>query len=300
MTNEKAKTLIEKITNRGVSNLERCSVGLANYVFAVTFDNEEKLILRCSTEKNAYDASVCWLKKLSEINVPVPQVLKSGEYNQYSYMLISFIHGEDLCNVYSQLTDNQKKELAKDLISIQRKVARLERNVPCDWTWNNFIDEMISRSSERISQNGYFDLAKVQMLKVLRTELQDYFDSVKPVPFLDDVSTKNVMIHNGKLSGVIDIDYMEYGDVLSVVALTRIALLNMNLDTKYIDYLLAELNPSQIEMKAFKFYSLLFCVDFMGERGMQFLDKVVPVDEQIISRLNRIFDDLLNEYCLVE
>ncbi len=74
--------------------------------------------------------------------------------------------------------------------------------------------------------------------------------------------------------------------MLTFAALTRVALLNMDLDTKYVDYLLDEIHPNAIEYKAFVFYCLLYCVDFMGERGMQFLDKEIPVNEGIVKRLN--------------
>ncbi len=40
------------------------------------------------------------------------------------------------------------------------------------------------------------------------------------------------------------------------------------------------------------FYTLMYCVDFMGERGMQFTDKTIEVNEQIINRLNNIYDML--------
>lgn len=34
----------------------------------------------------------------------------------------------------------------------------------------------------------------------------------------------------------------------------------------------------------------------MGEIGMQFLDKTIPVNENIIERLNDIFDFLMEEW----
>ncbi|RHR11471.1 hypothetical protein DWX49_18605 [Blautia sp. AF19-34] len=89
---------------------------------------------------------------------------------------------------------------------------------------------------------------------------------------------------------------MGFGDMLTFVALTRVSLLNMDLDTKYIDYLLDEIRPNTIEYKAFIFYCLIYCVDFMGEIGMQFLDKTIPVNENIIERLNDIFDFLMEEW----
>ena len=40
----------------------------------------------------------------------------------------------------------------------------------------------------------------------------------------------------------------------------------------------------------------MYGADFMGERGMQFLDKKVSVNESIIKRLNDIFDSLVEEW----
>ena len=63
---------------------------------------------------------------------------------------------------------------------------------------------------------------------------------------------------------------MGIGDKLTFVALTNIALLNMECDTDYVDYILEEMQLNETEKKAFFFYSLLYCVDFMGERAPRF------------------------------
>ena len=89
-------------------------------------------------------------------------------------------------------------------------------------------------------------------------------DRVRPIPYLDDISTNNLLIYEGKLSGVIDIDWMGFGDMLTFAAMTKVALLNMDLDIKYVDYLLDEFHPNAIEYRAFVFYCLMYCVDFMG------------------------------------
>ena len=74
------------------------------------------------------------------------------------------------------------------------------------------------------------------------------------------------------------------------------ALLDMEYDTDYIKYILDEMQLSDIQKKAFLFYTLMFCVDFMGERGMQFMDKFVEVKKQVIDRLNSIYDSLWDEW----
>lgn len=71
-----------------------------------------------------------------------------------------------------------------------------------------------------------------------------------------------------RISGIIDIDWIGIGDKLTYVAMTNMALLNMECDTDYVKYILDEMLLNDIQKKAFLFYTLMFCVDFMGERGI--------------------------------
>ncbi len=294
-----AIAIFENNIKRSVVQIERCGVGIANYVFIVSTANE-KFILRCSKDENAYKDTVYWLNRLSVCEIPIPIVLSEGKYKDYSYLILPYIRGDDIGNVYCKLNDSEKKQIAKEVVKIQRKVSRLDIRVDEEWTWNCFVDEMLNRAEERIKRKNYFDFNKIYIIKKLQQEIQEYLDKVPAVPYLDDISTKNLLIYEGNVSGVIDVDWIGFGDMLTFVAMTRVALLNMDLDTKYIDYLLDEIHPNMIEYKVFIFYCLIYCVDFMGERGMQFLDKTIPVNENIIKRLNDIFDFLMeewNKYC---
>ncbi len=295
MEYEEAIMIFESSMKKRVVQIERCSVGIANYVFAVS-TGAEKFILRCSKEEDAYKAAVYWLSKLSVCEIPVPIVLSKGTYGDYSYLILSYIPGDDIGNVYHKLNDSEKKQIAREVVEIQRKVSGIDISVDEEWTWNSFIDELLNRADERMKRKHYFDIEKIHIIKNMQQEIKGYLDAVRPTPYLDDISTKNLLIYEGAVSAVIDIDWIGLGDILTFVALTKVALLNMNLDTRYIDHLLDEIYPSKIEYKAFVFYCLLYCVDFMGERGMQFLDKKIPVNESIIKRLNDIFDILMEEW----
>ncbi len=292
---EEAIMIFENSMKKRVVQIERCSVGIANYVFAVS-TGAEKFILRCSKEEDAYKAAVHWLSKLSVCGIPVPIVLSKGKYGDYSYLILSYIPGDDIGNVYHKLNDSEKKQIAREVVEIQRKVSGIDISVDEEWTWSSFIDELLNRAEERIKRKHYFDIEKIHIIKKMQQEIKGYLGAVRPTPYLDDISTKNLLIYEGAVSGVIDIDWIGVGDILTFVALTKVSLLNMNLDTRYIDHLLDEIHPSTIEYKAFVFYCLLYCVDFMGERGMQFLDKKIPVNESIIKRLNDIFDILMEEW----
>lgn len=276
--------------------VERCAVGLANYVYIVALEGA-RYIVRCSTQESAYNDAVCWLQKLSALDVPVPKVIDKGRYEEYEYLILSYIEGRDIGIVYQQLNDEDKRAIAKEIVQIQNKVAVMELDdVPADWTWSSVVCDMLERSETRIAKNGYFDTEKVVRLRREAERLEEYFASIKPIAYLDDISTKNLMIHNGRVSGVVDIDWIGVGDKLTYVAMTNMALLNMECDTDYVRYILEEMQINDIQMRAFQFYTLMFCVDFMGERGMEFVGRTVEVNEQIIERMNGIYDKLWREY----
>ena len=122
--------------------IKRCSVGLANYVFIVEIKGS-KYTVRLSTEKNAYNDTVRLLGKLTEIGIPVPRVLYCGSFEQYDYVVLSYIEGEELWAVYKQLTKEDKKILAMEIVHIQREVSlRLSEHAE-DWTWLDFVHEIL-------------------------------------------------------------------------------------------------------------------------------------------------------------
>jgi len=277
------------------SAIERCSVGQGNYVYIVECAGA-MYVFRCSSESNAYKNTIYWLEKLALIEVPVPRVISKGNFEEYEYLILSYIKGKDIGAVYENLSDDEKRTIAKEIVHIQNQVSALKpENVDSDWSWTAFINYMFERSKERIVQNGYFDVEKVERLQTQLGQFQEYFNNVKPVAYLDDISSKNLLIHNGRLSGIIDIDWIGIGDKLTFVALTNMALLNLEYDTDYVKYLIDEMQISDIEAKVFLFYTLMYCVDFMGERGMQFMDKKIEVNENVINRLNNIYNRLWEE-----
>lgn len=186
---QEAIILFENNTKKSVVQIERCSVGIANYVFVVSTATE-KFILRCSKEEDAYKATVYWLSKLSVCEIPIPIVLSKGTYRDYSYLILSHIPGDDIGNDYDMLNDSEKKQIAKQVVEIQRRVSGIDISTGMEWTWNSFIDELLNRADERIKRKHYFDTEKIHIIKKLQQEIKEYLDTVRPIPYLDDISTK--------------------------------------------------------------------------------------------------------------
>ena len=148
---------------------------------------------------------------------------------------------------------------------------------------------------EQIVQEILIENNKVDKLIQLTEKYSEYFKKVEPRAFLDDISNKNLIIHNGDISGIIDLDWMGFGDLLYFVGYNNMALLDMEVDTKYIDYMIQELNLNEFQKQIVLFYTLVFCVDFMSEKGQTFQDKEIFVDENIVDKMNNIYDNLINE-----
>ncbi len=298
MNEEKVTELCGACLGECPKTITRCAVGHGNYVYIVEL-SDRKVVVRCSEEAEAYKDTIYWLERLVTLDIPVPRVLGKGTFEEYDYLILTYFEGEDIGIIYHDLTADEKRQIARKVVEIQNKVSALPlEDIPADWTWKaSFVEDRLVRAKERILANGcYFDPEKAERLLKEAGNLDAYFASIKPIAYLDDISTKNLLIHEGRVSGVVDIDWMGVGDKLTYVAMTRMALLNMGCDTDYVTYLLEEMRLTEAEKKAFAFYALLYCVDFMGERGMWFMDKQVPVSPEIVEQMNEIYDKLWQEY----
>ena len=274
--------------------IKRFSTGLGNYVFLVQV-GPQRYVLRCN--EDPYEQAIYLLGELQALGIPVPRLIAQGVYQKFHYMLLNYIPGTELGEIYPCLTDADKKQIAQEVVQFQRQVAALKPDV--DYDWPQWVADMLQRARTRIQANGYFSVEQVDRVTGAAETLWDYFETLQPRAYLDDITTKNLLIQNGHVSGIIDVDWLEYGDWLTFVAMTYVSLLNMDCDTVYVHYLLEEMHITPEQRLAFQFYALLFCVDFMGERGNIFMGRRVPVDEDIIARLNSIYETLWQQFYAV-
>ena len=285
----------------------RNTVGLAGYVYTVVF-NDTKYVIKISDDKNLILGSTYWLNKVKDLDIPAPCVIAENLVNAPYYFVMSFIPGKDLGLVYSSLLKSEKKIIAKKIIGFQKEIKKLpmakgfgslnsyedSENICSSWEESLLND--INRAEEAIINNGIFSVEYVLKLKKIVPYFKEYFNSIKPEPFLDDITTKNVLIHEGKLSGIIDLDWISFGDEVLFLGLVTMALLSMKADLDYADYLKDEMNLNEMQERALKFYVLMFCVIFMSEKGMCFnQDEPVKVSEEEKKLLQEIFNRYYEE-----
>ena len=268
---------------------------MVNIVYIVTVCNE-RYVVRLNRDKGAYSDSIDLLKQAHVLGLPVSQVVNIGVYEEYEFIILTYVRGKDLGIVYPSLTPIDKRNIAAEVVNLQQRAAGFvykSSRLP----WFKFVYDALDVAEKRIRKSGYFDVNNVERVRQASQYFTKYFETLRPVTYLDDISTKNLLIQNGHVSGIVDIDEIGYGDRLTYVALMRIALLNMGYDAMISDFILEEMRVTDVERRAELFYALLYCVDFMGERGMKFNGRKVHVDGAVIERLNNIYNVLWKTFC---
>ncbi len=307
MNSREAAALWRTYSGHDPDTVTRLATGSANYVFLIR-DGDGSFILRACVPENrgVLSGSVYWLDKLTMLELPIPRLLARRLDDGFPFVVLSYLEGSDLGAVYGELTAEQKRGIAADLWTIQKKVGTLvgpgygylpamddSNHKP---TWKAVVQTHLARSRSWIRECGIFDESFVDRVEAWLPEFDGYFAGIEPRAFFDDATTKNVLVHEGRFSGLVDLDWLCFGDRLYTIALTRMSLLESGGSLDYIDFLTAEEGVIGAQRRVLSFYTLAFCVDFMGGLGMQFNKPEKPtvtVDQK--SRLVGLFEAIEKE-----
>ena len=307
MTEQIVNKICDEVFQTPPTEIIRNNVGLAGYVYTVHINND-KYVIKISDDKKLISGSTYWLDKLKDLDIPIPKVIAENTSTSPYYFLMTFIPGKDLGLVYSSLSKDKKKDIAKRLINYQKEIKKLpmasgfgslnsyEDTENLFTTWEENVLNDIKRAEDGIKENQIFPTEYVSKVRAFIPAFKDYFSTIKPEPFLDDATTKNVLIHEGKLSGIIDLDWITFGDQVYFLGLTTMALLSMQADLDYAEYLKEEMNLNPSQGNALQLYVLIFCIIFMSEKGACFnQNEPIPVTEQEKNRLINIFENYYEE-----
>lgn len=301
---------VEIALGESVLSVDRFATGACHFVYDVTTETNQTVVVRIAkpANKEFLRGALYWHRLLKPKGVPLPNILFSdteAATSPFPCMILERLPGEDLGIVYRQLSKDDKKVLAREVARIQRVAGALPsgkgygfvRSYESDCfqtAWVDVLHGALARSRKRIEAIGAVDHRHVDQVAGKIAKYEDYFARVKPKCFLDDTTTKNVIVKDGKLSGIVDVDGVCFGDNLFPIALTQMSLLNAGLDLDYIDFWCEAAAVTQEQRDVLQFYTALFCVDFMGELGQAFNKESAPaVRPDDVQRLSSILDVLL-------
>jgi len=181
--------------------------------------------------------------------------------------------GRDLGFVLSEMTLSQMTILAEQVVIFERAAASLPLGngfgfVPEGAKGASSWFEVVQADRGRFSAPEGSPPEVIEVIEGARLALQasrDRLGTVKPVCFLDDLTTKNVIVHEGRLSGVVDFDVVCYGDPMYWLALTRVAVLSDvgSAGWFYVEELQRIWGPNERDLQNLNLYSALHAAAFI-------------------------------------
>ncbi|KZE37438.1 hypothetical protein AV656_12780 [Bhargavaea cecembensis] len=194
------KGITEKLTGT-IHNVDSMPEGGTSEVALLTTD-AGKFVLKRS-KRAPFDE---WLKResevlkhLSETDLPVPQLIAFLEEPACSWALISFIEGETVRSALRRTTDREER---RKVIRAFAEALRMVHQTPVpsalkqDHPW---IDRMLEEAEDNL--NRYETDGSPERLKQLKRERPEI-----PWECLihGDCTVDNVMVKDGRLTGIID------------------------------------------------------------------------------------------------
>lgn len=297
-----ASEAVEKATGHKVTCLRRFTTGNHHYVYDVFLSDGKNVVARMTTpdERESMRGALVWNQRLRNLGLPLPVIYYSDLDGQFPFLVMERLAGRDLGFEIAQMTEEELRTLAKQLMNFQKRVGGLSTTGRFGYateperasanTWPEVLTTSIDRSRKRIEAVGFVDIACLVKLEELLSDCQEQLLTVEATPFLHDITTKNVIVKSGRLSGIVDVDSLCYGDPLHQIALTQMALLSEGPQTHYIDFLLNEFGPYSRDL--LRLYTAECCVGFLSELGQPFNGNVVAATMERKEKLESILRSL--------
>lgn len=245
--------------------------------FAVSLRDGRTVVAKLSQPGQSVGPMARNLDVLGGIGVPVPRVLGAAALSgdpAREVLVMTRLRGRDLRQDLPAMTRDQLSVLAREVMGIQRVVAALPAHGDCGFV---AIGEPGRRSWLDVVRrpNGYLyadplpadTVVLAPRLEQLIDAAAERLDRVRPVCFLDDLTTKNVLIDGGRLSGVVDFDWICQGDPRFHLGLTAAAVVTVE-HARWGGHYVAELvRAAGLDADGQRFvdlYTALFLVNFLG------------------------------------
>ena len=297
-TPDDAAAIYRTTFGRGAARADRFPTGTHHHVFDVDGPAGAAVVRIASTRgSGTFDAAARWSALLRPLGVRLPAIRARGTHDGFDFLVLERLPGTDLCHVYRDLTPAQRREIAANVARAQRCLDALPDGPGFGHaaayddpslrpTWRAVIEANLARSRARISASRVVDVTVVDRVWARLDALDPILRAVRPRPFLDDATTKNVLCDGGRFVGIVDVDEVCFGDPLFAPALTRASLIAGGLQTDYVDFWLAERSPDAAGRAAFALYVGVFCLDLLSEAGQRFNRCAPPpIDAARIGRL---------------
>jgi aminoglycoside phosphotransferase (APT) family kinase protein len=300
-----ATAIAEGATGCRPISTSRFTNGAHHYVYEVGFADRAPVVVRIAADDGgtSMTGAATLSGRLRTLGVPLPGIVSDGTHGRPPHLVLERLPGTDFGNVAASLPATALEAIARDLARAQKHAARMPSAGrygyavdPADAPherWSQVLEANLARSRRRMAEAGLFDLAAVAAVEAQVASARADLDALPPLPFLHDTTTRNVIVTaEGRLSGIVDVDDLCFGDPRYVIALTAAALRAFGGPLGYVDAWMkaADAEPDVL----FRLYVVLFVVDLMAEQGHAFNGNRGASSVERRNHLTRVFHDCMN------
>jgi aminoglycoside phosphotransferase len=301
-----ARQLVLRALDVEATRIRRFPTGLMHYVFEAEFASRPSVVVRIAAPYG--HAAMRGAAQLSRLlrprGVPLPAILAENLEPPFPHLILERLPGADLGDSIAGLSPENLESIAAAVADAQRIAA--ESYAPGERygfavspaeaphaSWPGVLAAQLERSRGRITNAGVYSVSEIDALGPILNAMQSELSSLPATPFLHDTTTRNVIVTaEGKLSGIVDVDDLCFGDPRYVVALTHVALITRGHPTFYTEAWMRRAGFAHD--RRFGLYVAMFLANFMSERGHRFNGNEAPTDAMHDARLRELFLDAVS------
>ncbi|MFT3743143.1 MAG: ATP-binding cassette domain-containing protein [Pyrinomonadaceae bacterium] len=290
------------------SSITRMTTGICNEVYSVAI-GEREYIFRLKEEPRYMLGSHNNIPLFKSKGIKVPEILAedySKTWLPMAFQIQNKLPGRDLRDVIETLSDGELKAIGAEVANVFRQLSTVPNNGRFGVLWGDDKDLVDSWSAEvaRVTrvvtnwgkQTGVLDDKLVNVLAYVNSKYKGYFDRIRPYTYFGDIAGKNVMVHEGKFSGLVDLDSLAQGDPLEAIGRIKASWYGTHYGTVYSNAVMDALGLPEPQREIVTMYALLNRAFWTLENGVQFNSNTSrTVDREREAADKRAVDALLAE-----
>jgi Ser/Thr protein kinase RdoA (MazF antagonist) len=280
-----ARAVAQSMLREPILSASRIPFGNVNFVFDITAESGSYVLRMTTPEwKKAYVDAIALQKILIPLGVPVASFIENdvaGEHSPYPALLMHKLSGTDLVNVYRDLPIYEKLALADNVAAIHRMTGALPLGRGYGFaaagadapyaSWAAFLHVRWDACMLQTREVGALSAELAREATAAARAAISAIGHIPSTPFIWDMADRNLMIDQGGLTGIVDVDNLCYGDPLYTVSLASAVFDKEAWDTTYVDRWLTnfqdEKNTEGSVALRFAFYRLFWLLNCLRSSG---------------------------------
>lgn len=219
---------MEKATGAPLVSKRKLILGEVNEVYEATNSKGKSIIVRISRRQDPAFESEKWaIDKSKEAGVPAPEVLLietvPDKENALTFCLEEKIPGEPLNSMLDQLSEHERRRLIGDAGEVLGRIhsvatARFgnidEHGVGSSEKWAKVMmrEEKEIERFHQVAEKVGLSIGLIDRVFGTIRDAGKIYETVSPHLIHGDYGPKHILIHEGKISGIIDFEGCKSGD----------------------------------------------------------------------------------------